>query len=162
MKQKGNRKSIQSSTLGAHVARDVTLVLEQVCAAFFLSLAFPAQLYAEDTLRFASLARRRRYLKNDSSYDLENWHGDTPLHYASTEPNPAKIVKAVWKLERFSAAPSQPRSLAAEEFIPPPSLAGRRRNLGNALRHNVAILRGGSHFYSLSNEPNPIKNVPAV
>ena len=49
-----------------------------------------------------------------------------------TSPTPSKSSKRFGSWNVFSAAPSQPRSLAAEKFIPPPSLAGRRRNLANA------------------------------
>ena len=85
----------RSITFLAHVVPDVTLILEQVCAALLFFLAFPAQLYAEDTLRFASPTRRQRYLENDQSYDLTTWHANTPRRYASNKPNPAEIARAV-------------------------------------------------------------------
>ena len=85
----------RSITFLAHVVPDVTLILEQVCAALLFFLAFPAQLYAEDTLRFASPTRRRRYIENDPSYDLTTWHANTPRRYASNKPNPAEIARAV-------------------------------------------------------------------
>ena len=41
-------------------------------------------------------------------------------------------------------------------------LAGRRRHLNNGWRYDDAISHGGSHFYRLSNEPNPAKIVQAA
>ena len=55
--------------------------------------------------RFASLAHRRRHLKNDSGYGPTTWHSSTSPHYASNEPTPGKILQVVQNSKRFFRRP---------------------------------------------------------
>ena len=43
----------------------------------------------------ATLSSFLDFFRNDPSRDLEIWHGNTPLRYASIKPSPAENVLAV-------------------------------------------------------------------
>ena len=50
---------------------------------------------------YASLAGRRRNLGDGWRYNDAILHGGSHFHCLSNEPNPVKIVQAVWKLGLF-------------------------------------------------------------